>query len=161
MYYDIDTLNSEKWDHFYNDIRNGAVIILFYMNGCPYCESMKDQWNLFISKIRTPSHKIPVYRILKDVQEKVPDEILKHISGYPTILSVKHNQLGKIYPEYLQRNVNDFMKFYYETEKQMKIRENIKPSKRGGKKIKKTKKKKIRKHKKRTHKKKKKINKKR
>ena len=153
MYYELDTSYAKEWKNFNNDIQTGKVIILFYMNGCQFCESMKNEWNMFVSEIKSSNRKVPVYRILKDVQDQVPYEILKHVSGYPTILSTNHNQLGKIYPEYLQRNVNDFMKFYYETEKQMKIRENIKPSKRGGKKIKKTKKKT---HKKRTHKKKKK-----
>lgn len=153
MYYELESVDAEEWNIFYNDIKKGAVMILFYMQGCPYCESMKNQWDMFASEIKSSNHKVPVYRVLKDVQHKIPREILNHVSGYPTILSTNYNKMEKMYPENLQRTRDGFMKFYNEIENQTNNRENIKKNKGGGNKKKKTHKKK---KKKKTHKKKKK-----
>ena len=149
MYYELDTLDTREWDNFNNDIQTGKVIILFYMNGCPYCESMKNEWDMFVSKIKSSNRKVPIYRILNDVNDKVPYEILKHVSGYPTILSANHNKIGIMYPENLERNRDGFIKFYNEIENQTNNRE-----KNGGKK-KRRKKTHKKKNKKKTHKKKK------
>lgn len=170
MYCELDSTHSEKeWDDFNNHLEKGPVMILFYMNGCPYCEGMKNQWDLFTSNNKLHQNNVPIYRVLKDVQHKLPNEITKHVSGYPTILSANKNELLSMYPENLKRNEGDFHKFYNSIEHEMKNRENKKDDTNiyviGGKK--RTYKKKKKKHmnkkthkRKKIHKKKKKIHKK-
>ena len=126
MYYELDSVDAEEWDTLYNNLRDGTVIILLYMNGCQFCESMKKEWDKFISEISKSNHKIPVYRVLDAVKNNLPSDILKYVSGYPTILSVNHNKMVKMYPETLERNVDNFMKFYNEIEHQMNNGENTK-----------------------------------
>lgn len=167
MYCELDSIHSKKWNDFDNHLKNGPVMILFYMNGCPYCEGMKNQWDLFTSSNKLHHDTVPIYRILKDVQSKVPSQITDHVSGYPTILSAKKNEVLSMYPEELERNEGDFHKFYnfikHEAEKRENKNDDLDTYVLGGKKRTYKKKKKTHKktHKrKKLHKKKKKIHKK-
>ena len=75
-------------------------IVLFYMNGCGHCETMKPAWNKVITELKE-KHKNEI--ILGAVESGSMDMFKKHginpsVSGFPTILYFhpkKHNA-----PEY-------------------------------------------------------------
>ena len=88
-------------------------IVLFYMNGCGHCETMKPAWNKVITELKE-KHKNEI--ILGAVESGSMDMFKKHginpsVSGFPTILYFhpkKHNA-----PEYYNgdRSYEDLKKW--------------------------------------------------
>ena len=88
-------------------------IVLFYMNGCGHCETMKPAWNKVITELKE-KHKNEI--ILGAVESGSMDMFKKHginpsVSGFPTILYFhpkKHNA-----PEYYKgdRSYEDLKKW--------------------------------------------------
>ena len=88
-------------------------IVLFYMNGCGHCETMKPAWNKVITELKE-KHKNEI--ILGAVESSSMDMFKKHginpsVSGFPTILYFhpkKHNA-----PEYYKgdRSYEDLKKW--------------------------------------------------
>jgi thiol-disulfide isomerase/thioredoxin len=88
-------------------------IVLFYMNGCGHCETMKPAWNKVITELKE-KHKNEI--ILGAVESSSMEIFKKHginpsVSGFPTILYFhpkKHNA-----PEYYKgdRSYEDLKKW--------------------------------------------------
>jgi len=64
------------------------VVVFFYMNGCPYCDSTRPYWNK-LKKINNGYKFIEIES--SDVDDKMRSEM--QIDGYPHF--VKINQQGK------------------------------------------------------------------
>jgi hypothetical protein len=70
------------------ELKKKHGIILFYMNGCGHCETMKPSWNKLITELKD-KHKNEI--ILGAVESGNMDIFKKHgispaVSGFPTIL---------------------------------------------------------------------------
>ena len=77
------------------ELKKKHGIILFYMNGCGHCETMKPAWNKVINELKD-KHKNEI--ILGAVESSNMDMFKKHgispsVSGFPTILYFHPNKL--------------------------------------------------------------------
>jgi len=77
------------------ELKKKHGIILFYMNGCGHCETMKPAWNKVITELKD-KHKNEI--ILGAVESSNMDMFKKHgispsVSGFPTILYFHPNKL--------------------------------------------------------------------
>jgi len=78
------------------ELKKKHGIVLFYMNGCGHCETMKPAWNKVISELKD-KHKNEI--ILGAVESSNMDMFKKHgispsVSGFPTILYFHPNKLS-------------------------------------------------------------------
>ena len=78
------------------ELKKKHGIILFYMNGCGHCETMKPAWNKVITELKD-KHKNEI--ILGAVESSNMDMFKKHgispsVSGFPTILYFHPNKLS-------------------------------------------------------------------
>jgi thiol-disulfide isomerase/thioredoxin len=70
------------------ELKKKHGIVLFYMNGCGHCETMKPDWNKLITELKD-KHKNEI--ILGAIESGNMDMFKKHgispsVSGFPTIL---------------------------------------------------------------------------
>lgn len=70
------------------ELKKKHGIVLFYMNGCGHCETMKPSWNKLITELKD-KHKNEI--ILGAIESSSIDMFKKHginpaVSGFPTIL---------------------------------------------------------------------------
>ncbi len=70
------------------ELKKKHGIVLFYMNGCGHCETMKPSWNKLITELKD-KHKNEI--ILGAIESGSMDMFKKHginpaVSGFPTIL---------------------------------------------------------------------------
>jgi hypothetical protein len=70
------------------ELKKKHGIVLFYMNGCGHCETMKPSWNKLITELKD-KHKNEI--ILGAIESGNMDMFKKHgitpaVSGFPTIL---------------------------------------------------------------------------
>ena len=77
------------------ELKKKHGIILFYMNGCGHCETMKPAWNKVITELKD-KHKNEI--ILGAVESSNMDMFKKHgispsVSGFPTILYFHPNKI--------------------------------------------------------------------
>jgi hypothetical protein len=77
------------------ELKKKHGIVLFYMNGCGHCETMKPAWNKVITELKD-RHKNEI--ILGAVESSNMDMFKKHgispsVSGFPTILYFHPNKL--------------------------------------------------------------------
>ena len=77
------------------ELKKKHGVILFYMNGCGHCETMKPAWNKLITELKD-KHKNEI--ILGAVESSNMDMFKKHgispsVSGFPTILYFHPNKI--------------------------------------------------------------------
>ena len=77
------------------ELKKKHGIVLFYMNGCGHCETMKPAWNKLINELKD-KHKNEI--ILGAIESGSMDMFKKHgispsVSGFPTILYFHPNKL--------------------------------------------------------------------
>ncbi len=77
------------------ELKKKHGVILFYMNGCGHCETMKPAWNKLITELKD-KHKNEI--ILGAVENSNMDMFKKHgispsVSGFPTILYFHPNKI--------------------------------------------------------------------
>ena len=77
------------------ELKKKHGVILFYMNGCGHCETMKPAWNKLITELKD-KHKNEI--ILGAVESGNMDMFKKHgispsVSGFPTILYFHPNKI--------------------------------------------------------------------
>jgi hypothetical protein len=78
------------------ELKKQHGIVLFYMNGCGHCETMKPAWNKLINELKD-KHKNEI--ILGAIESGSMDMFKKHgispsVSGFPTILYFHPNKLS-------------------------------------------------------------------
>jgi len=78
------------------ELKKKHGIVLFYMDGCGHCETMKPAWNKLINELKD-KHKNEI--ILGAVERNNMDIFKKHginppVSGFPTILYFHPNKLA-------------------------------------------------------------------
>jgi thiol-disulfide isomerase/thioredoxin len=77
------------------ELKKKHGVILFYMDGCGHCETMKPAWNKLINELKD-KHKNEI--ILGAVESSNMDMFKKHgispsVSGFPTILYFHPNKI--------------------------------------------------------------------
>lgn len=95
------------------ELKKKHGIILFYMNGCGHCETMKPAWNKVINELKD-KHKNEI--ILGAVESSNMDMFKKHgispsVSGFPTILYFHPNKLTNPEPYNGDRSYEDLKKW--------------------------------------------------
>jgi hypothetical protein len=95
------------------ELKKKHGIILFYMNGCGHCETMKPAWNKVITELKD-KHKNEI--ILGAVESSNMDMFNKHgispsVSGFPTILYFHPNKLTNPEPYNGDRSYEDLKKW--------------------------------------------------
>ena len=79
------------------ELKNKHGVVLFYMNGCGHCVTMKPAWNKLINELKE-KHKNEI--ILGAIESGGMDIFNKHglkpsVSGFPTILYFNPNKPDK------------------------------------------------------------------
>ena len=95
------------------ELKKKHGIILFYMNGCGHCETMKPAWNKVITELKD-KHKNEI--ILGAIESSNMDMFKKHgispsVSGFPTILYFHPNKLTNPEPYNGDRSYEDLKKW--------------------------------------------------
>lgn len=108
-YYNMKSFPNEEKTSLYNEIQKyDKSIIKFYMNGCPHCENIKNDWNNLGSKINDEyPKKIGIFEV--EVNE-YPEKILYDINGVPEIIKVDNNG-NEIERFEQERNLDNFLNF--------------------------------------------------
>lgn len=82
-------------------------MVLYYSEGCYFCEDMKDEWEAFEKEAITKNYNVILARVNKDYLDNVT--VHKDIMGYPTIV---HLVDGIKHIDYQDKRLKDnFMKF--------------------------------------------------
>ena len=63
-------------------------IVKFYMDNCPACIAMANEWKVFKKKMLKINPALPILSIERSVLEKVNFPAKKYINGFPTILEI-------------------------------------------------------------------------
>jgi hypothetical protein len=82
------------------------TIYLFYMNGCPHCISMKNDW----MEAKKYSPRCDIVEIERTYVEYIPFNMKQNILGFPTILKYKNNNLEMYNKSRTKSNFVSFMK---------------------------------------------------
>jgi hypothetical protein len=95
------------------ELKKKHGIVLFYMNGCGHCETMKPAWNKVITELKD-RHKNEI--ILGAIESSDMDIFKKHgispsVSGFPTILYFHPNKLTNPEPYNGDRSYEDLKKW--------------------------------------------------
>jgi len=69
-------------------------IVLFRMDMCSHCDSLKKVWNIIKKKYKD-NIDIQIYEIEKNILHDVHKDIRDKISGFPTIAILKGNKVIK------------------------------------------------------------------
>ena len=95
------------------ELKKKHGVILFYMNGCGHCDTMKPAWNKVITELKD-RHKNEI--ILGAIESSNMDMFKKHgispsVSGFPTILYFRPNKLTTPEPYNGDRSYEDLKKW--------------------------------------------------
>lgn len=95
------------------ELKKKHGIVLFYMNGCGHCETMKPAWNKVVTELKD-RHKNEI--ILGAIESSNMDMFKKHgispsVSGFPTILYFHPNKLTTPEPYNGDRSYEDLKKW--------------------------------------------------
>ena len=80
-----DELTLKQFINLYKNIKSGrsnktAMLIKYYMDGCPACINFQDEWN---KATRTSPHKhVQFVKLNSNVMERSP---VPNVSGFPTV----------------------------------------------------------------------------
>ena len=90
-------------------IKNRAIY-LFTMNGCPYCEQMKNEWNL--AKKANPDTII--FEVNRDALTTQNNPIMKKIQimSFPTIVRHNNNRFENFQGNRISSDFSKFMRIY-------------------------------------------------
>ena len=82
-------------------------MVLYYSEGCYFCEDMKDEWEAFEKEAITKNYNVILARVNKDYLDNVT--VHKDVMGYPTIV---HLVDGKKQIDYQDKRLKEnFMRF--------------------------------------------------
>lgn len=91
-------------------------MVLYYSEGCYFCEDMKDEWEAFEKEAITKNYNVILARVNKDYLDNVT--VHKDVMGYPTIV---HLVDGKKQIDYQDKRLKEnFMKFLKDINKHSK-----------------------------------------
>ncbi|NBP66978.1 MAG: hypothetical protein EBU66_20320 [Bacteroidetes bacterium] len=68
------------------------VLVLYYMNGCGHCEDLEPIWNRAVENIK-PSDGIKIVAIEQAQMTQLPENLINHVAGFPTICVVCESKL--------------------------------------------------------------------
>ena len=90
-------------------IKNRAIY-LFTMNGCPYCEQMKNEWNL--AKKENPDTII--FEVNRDALATKNNPIMKKIQimSFPTIVRYNKDKFENFQGNRISSDFSKFMRIY-------------------------------------------------
>ena len=102
-----------------NNIRNSKpVIVLFFAQGCIYCEKMMPEWNKFKKSSPITFSEVSA----NEMSEYNPLDSEENIRGYPTIRLYNKGKLVKEYDG--DRSKKDILKFIKKYIKENKAKKN-------------------------------------
>lgn len=130
-------VNSPKTVSQYNRVvKNKPTMVLFYMDGCGHCESMKPEWEKFEEDAKNTHTSQVVARVNANYMSDLEGET--DVMGYPTIMMLLN---GKKHKEFTgERTSKKFMKFLKDNivmsggRKKRRKRKSSKKSKKRGRK---------------------------
>jgi thioredoxin-like negative regulator of GroEL len=109
----IHVKDDKSLEEYNKELTNGAsIIVLYYSPTCPHCMMMEPAWNDFERKAN-PRHS-RIARVRSDYMPRIGGP--KDIMGYPTIYHVKNGE--KMREHNGSRDIESFMQFLHEIEKQ-------------------------------------------
>jgi len=90
-------------------VKNRAIY-LFTMNGCPYCEQMKNEWNL--AKKTNPNTII--FEVNRDALATENNPIMKKIQimSFPTIVRYNKDKFENFQGNRISSDFSKFMRIY-------------------------------------------------
>ena len=145
MFIKVSDLQSAN--KFKSETKKGYLIILYYANWCPHCQSMKPDWQRFSDKYKSPSSNINVAEVESEYLGMTGEQHKKNVEGFPTIISCNRgnktaNFAGPRTTEDIDKFANDNFKGVVKSSSNLNklLRNNKKAKKSKTKKTKKVKK---------------------
>ena len=83
-------INKNKEKTLFLDLlkSNKTGIVKFYMDNCPACMAMTNEWKVFKKNMLKINPALPILSMERSVLEKVNFPAAKYINGFPTILEI-------------------------------------------------------------------------
>lgn len=118
----IDILPGKE-NLFYNEVGKHPIFVKFYMDGCPHCENMKQDWvDLENELLNNYTGDLTVMSVNARVLNSLRSPLTNQVSGFPTLFFIERN--GMKGPDFEgDRTKDDMLKFVLENSKDVKKRD--------------------------------------
>lgn len=87
----IDILPGKE-NLFYNEVGKHPVFVKFYMDGCPHCENMKQDWiDLENELLNNYSGDLTIMSVNARALNTLKSPLTNQVNGFPTIFIIKRD----------------------------------------------------------------------
>ena len=105
---------------FYNEVGKHPIFVKFYMDGCPHCENMKQDWtDLENELLNSYSGDLTVMSVNARALNTLKSPLTNEVNGFPTIFIVKRDGTKGLDFQG-ERNKDEMLKFVLDNIKDVK-----------------------------------------
>lgn len=117
----IDILPGKE-NLFYNEVGKHPIFVKFYMDGCPHCENMKQDWvDLENELLNNYTGDLTIMSVNARALNTLKSPLTNEVNGFPTIFLVERNGTkGRDFEG--ERTKDDMLKFLLENSNDVKKR---------------------------------------
>lgn len=109
-----------KENLFYSEVGKHPIFVKFYMDGCPHCENMKQDWiDLENELLNNYSGDLTVMSVNARALNTLKSPLTSQVNGFPTIFMIKRDG-SKGLDFQGERTKDDMLEFVLENDKDIK-----------------------------------------
>lgn len=109
-----------KENLFYSEVGKHPIFAKFYMDGCPHCENMKQEWvDLENELLNNYSGDLTIMSVNARVLDRLRSPLSRHVNGFPTIFMIKRDGTKGL-DFNGERTKDDMLKFILDNETYVK-----------------------------------------
>ena len=109
-----------KENLFYSEVGKHPIFVKFYMDGCPHCENMKQDWiDLENELLNNYSGDLTVMSVNARALNTLNSPLTNKVNGFPTIFMIERNG-SKGLDFKGERTKDDMLNFVLENDKDIK-----------------------------------------
>lgn len=114
-----------KENLFYNEVGKHPIFVKFYMDGCPHCENMKQDWiDLENELLNNYTGDLTVMSVNARALNTLKSPLTDKVNGFPTIFMIERNGTkGRDFQG--ERIKQDMLKFVLDNSKDVKKRTSL------------------------------------
>ena len=112
-----------KENLFHEEIGKHPIFVKFYMDGCPHCENMKQDWtDMGNDLLKNYQGDLTVMSVNARTLNNLKSPLVKSVNGFPSIFIIKRDGLKG--PDFEgERTKDDMLKFVLDNVKDIQKRE--------------------------------------
>jgi len=115
----IDIMQGKE-NLFYSEVGKHSIFVKFYMDGCPHCENMKQDWiDLENELLNNYSGDLTVMSVNARTLNTLKSPLTSQVNGFPTIFMIERDG-SKGLDFQGERTKDDMLKFVLENTKDVK-----------------------------------------